>query len=193
MGLLDILRGQRRPKRADLDRLFALTTAATTLSAGLDYEPLPEAGICFKPVEAAAFTELRRELDQLLALSGTTTGTTVRQQDDEHGFHWIVLGDTSFEDLVTTAHLVNQTLEEQGFSEQLVCSLFGFRPASGGGRPVYFVYTYKRGTFYPFVPLEGRRRDNALELRLKAALERELPIEPDLARWYAVWDAPIGG
>ena len=192
MGLLDILRGQRRPKRADLDRLFALTTASTTLSAELGYEPLPEAGICFKPVEAAAFTELRRDLDQLLAISGKTTGTTVRQEDDEHGFHWVVLGDASFEDLVTTAHLVNLTIEEQGFSEQLLCSLFGFRPTSGEGRPVYFVYAYKRGTFYPFVPLEGRRRDNATELRLKAALERELPIEPDLTRWYPVWDAPVG-
>jgi hypothetical protein len=192
LGLLDILRGQRTPKRANLDRLFALTTAQTTLSVSLGYEPSRRAGVCFKPVEAAAFTELRRDLDQLLDLSGKTTGTTVRQEDDEYGFHWVVLEDDSFEDLVATTHLVNQTIEESGFSEQLLCSVFGFRPAAGDGGIVNFVYAYKRGTFYPFVPRGEKERDTATELRLKAALERELPIEPELERWYPVWGAPIG-
>jgi hypothetical protein len=31
VGLLDVLRGQRTPKRADLDRLFAIGNAALTL------------------------------------------------------------------------------------------------------------------------------------------------------------------
>ncbi|MDX6255798.1 MAG: hypothetical protein QOJ11_2132, partial [Frankiales bacterium] len=29
------------------------------------------------------------------------------------------------------------------------------------------VYLYKRGTFYPFAPLPGEKRDNALELQLR--------------------------
>jgi hypothetical protein len=193
MGLFDILRGERTPKKANLDRLFALTTAQTTLSVSLGYEPLPRAGVCFKPVEAPAFTELRRDLDQLLDLSGKSTGTAVHHEDDTFGFHWVVLDDASFDDLVATVHLVSQTIEEQGFSEQLLCSVFGFRPATGEGAMVNFVYAYKRGTFYPFVPQGEKARDNATELRLKAALERELPIEPELARWYPVWGAPIGG
>ena len=193
MGLFDILRGERTPKKANLDRLFALTTAEMTLTVSLGYEPLPQAGVCFKPVEAAAFTELRRDLDQLLELSGKSTGTAVRHVDDAFGFHWVVLDDDEFEDLVATVHLVSQTIEEQGFSEQLLCAVFGFRPKSGDGAVVYFVYGYKRGTFYPFVPQGEKARDNATELRLKAALEGELPIEPELARWYPVWGAPIGG
>ena len=192
MGLFDILRGQRDPKRADLDRLFALTTARTTLSVSLGYEPLPTAAVCFKPVEAAGFEELRRDLDELLAINERTAGTTTRHQDDEFGFHWLVIEDADFDDCVATTHLVSQTLAEGGFSEQLLCAVFGFRPA-GGGRDAFFVYAYKRGTFYPFVPADGaQRRDNAVELRLKATLGRELPIEPELERWYPVWGAPIG-
>lgn len=190
MGLFDILRGERAPKKANLDRLFALTTARTTLAVSLGYEPLHRAGVCFKPVEAPAFAELRRDLDQLLELSGKSTGTTVSHEDDSFGFHWVVLDDDSFEDLVSTVHLVSQTIEEQGFSEQLLCSVFGFSPTEGSG-VVHFVYGYKRGTFYPFVPQGENTRDNATELRLKAALERELPIEPELERWYPVWGAPI--
>jgi PspAB-like protein len=54
------------------------------------------------------------------------------------------------------------------------------------------VYLYKRGTFYPFAPMEGEKRDNALELRLRALLEGELPIEQDLTRWFPIWGVPGG-
>jgi hypothetical protein len=38
---------------------------------------------------------------------------------------------------------------------------------------------------------EKQQRDNARELELKAKLEKELPVEPDLSRWLALYDAPI--
>ena len=42
--------------------------------------------------------------------------------------------------------------------------------------PVYWIYGFKRGAFWPFIPTgEGQNRDNATELELKAKLERELP------------------
>ncbi len=41
---------------------------------------------------------------------------------------------------------------------------------------------------------EDQKRDNAEELRLKSELERELPIEHDLSRWFALFDASaVGG
>lgn len=57
---------------------------------------------------------------------------------------------------------------------------------------VGLVYLYKRGTFYPFAPLPGEadRRDNALELRVRAVLAEDLRIEPDLGRWFPLWGAP---
>src|SRR6266511_2668133 len=53
----------------------------------------------------------------------------------------------------------------------------------GGRRPVYWIYGFKRGAWWPFVPTgEDQNRDNAFELDLKAKLEKELPIEQDLTR-----------
>ncbi|MGW8882632.1 PspA-associated protein PspAB, partial [Streptomyces mirabilis] len=51
---------------------------------------------------------------------------------------------------------------------------------------------YKRGTFYPFAPLPGgmERRDNQLELQVRAVLGDDLRVEKDLARWFPVWGAP---
>ena len=38
---------------------------------------------------------------------------------------------------------------------------------------------------------EDKERDNAEELELKAKLDQELPIEPDLSRWFGIFDAPV--
>jgi hypothetical protein len=102
----------------------------------------------------------------------------------------VVLTDPEMEDLVTSAHLVNSTLEQYGFGPQLLCSVFAF--SASGGQRFHLVYLYKRGTFYPFAPLGGERRDNELELRVKAILEGDLPIEPELGRWFALWGLPLG-
>lgn len=81
-------------------------------------------------------------------------------------------------------------MEVNGFGPQLLCSLAGFQDSEG--RSLALVYLYKRGSFYPFAPLpgEGQRRDNPLELRVKAALTNDLRIEQDLNRWFPLWGAP---
>jgi hypothetical protein len=190
VGLLDVLRGQRTPRRAQLDALFGIGNAATTLEAGLGIVPTGRAGVCFRTIEAAQFSALVREIEDLLRVAAPESATTVTRHVDEHGFDWVVIEDPDVEDLATTTHMVSQSLEERLLSERLLCAVFGFRGEDG---PVQLVYAYKRGTFYPFVPREGRRRDNALELRLQAALAAELPLEPELERWYPVWDSPVSG
>jgi hypothetical protein len=57
---------------------------------------------------------------------------------------------------------------------------------------VFWIYGYKRGAFWPFVPTgHGQERDNAKELELKAKLDPELPIESDVSVWFGFYDAPI--
>lgn len=88
-------------------------------------------------------------------------------------------------------HAVTTTLQMQGFGPNILCDLVPFRAADG--RSVALVYLPKRGTFYPFAPLPGagQQRDNALELQVRGVISGELPIERDVSRWFAVWDAPV--
>ena len=65
-----------------------------------------------------------------------------------------------------------------------------FRFEGERGR-VYWIYGYKRGTFWPFVPTGEQQRDNAQELELKANLEGELPVEQDVSMWFGMFDAPL--
>ena len=189
MGLRDVLFGRKKLAKPARERLFALTTAAVTLDVELGLKTAGVGGICFKPLSAGEFTRVESDVEQLLDSVAAESGSKLQRRDDSFGYSWIVVRDTELEDQVTAVHAVAQGLEEQGFGEQLLAALFKF---DGGKHPVYFVYGYKRGAFWPFVPTgDGQERDNAEELELKAKLERELPIEQDLTRWFGVFDAPL--
>jgi hypothetical protein len=187
---LDALLGRSRPKQPKLDALFGATGAAITLEAAAGMGPTGQGAVCFKPASGQGFAAASEELQGLLELAVKEAGSTLRITDDRYGYRWVVLADPDMEDLVTAVHLVNSTLEQHGFGPQLLCSVFGFTEG-GSGRRVYLVYLYKRGTFYPFAPLGGERRDNELELRVKATLAGDLPIEPELTRWFALWGLPL--
>jgi hypothetical protein len=188
---LDALLGRSKPKQPKLDALFGVTGAAITLEAAAGMRPTGQAAVCFKPASGQGFAAATEELHGLLELAVKEAGSTLRITDDRYGYRWVVLADPEMEDLVTAVHLVNSTLEQHGFGPQLLCSVFGFEADGGSGKRVHLVYLYKRGTFYPFAPRDGERRDNELELRVKATLAGDLPIEPELSRWFALWGLPL--
>jgi hypothetical protein len=201
--------------KANLDALFALPAAAVTLQVAVGLVPTGRAGVCFKPPAGQPFQEMQDEVEQLLRTadqpvgssgaagddgSGSAAGAdiTVRHVGDSFGYRWIVVEGGAIDDLVTRVHMVHSSLEEAGWSTQLLCSVFGFRPGPGtegadtATKPVNLVYLAKRGTFYPFAPTGHEQRDTELELRIRSVLGSDLPVEPELDRWFPVWDLPIG-
>jgi hypothetical protein len=189
MGLRDVLLGKKKLAGPARERLFALTTAAVTLDTELGLRTAGVGAIVFKPLSAGEFVRAENDLQQLLDAVASESGSKLERREDSFGYTWIISRDPQLEDQVTTVHAVGQGLEEQGFGPQLLAAVFKFE---GGKRPVYWIYGYKRGAFWPFVPTgDDQNRDNAEELQLKAKLEPELPIEPDLTRWFGVFDAPL--
>jgi hypothetical protein len=190
LGLTDVLFGRKKLKGAKLDRLFALSTAQVTLESELGLKSSGVAAVCFKPLSAGEFTRAENEIDELLAVAARDSGSEVRRRSDAFGFQWLVVRDPDFEDLVTTVHLVSSELEARGFGSQLLAAEFAFQ--AKGAKRVYLIYGYKTGTFWPFIPSgKEQERDNADELRLKNELDGELPIEPQLERWFGLFGAPL--
>ena len=188
LGLRDALFGKKKLSEPKDDRLFALTTAAVTLQVELGLKCAGAAAITFKPQSSGEFRSAFDDVDKLLDAVAQQSGSTVERKSDDYGYDWIVVHDPQLEDLVGTAHTLASELTAQGFGEQLLAAIFKF---DGGANPVYWIYGFKRGSFWPFVPSGKDQRDNATELELKAKLEHELPIEPDLTRWLALFDAPL--
>jgi hypothetical protein len=188
VGLRDILSGRKKLPGPKDDRLFALTTAAVTLQVDLGLKSAGVGAITFKPQSSSEFRSAFDDVDKLLDAVAQQSGSTVERKSDEYGYDWIVVHDADLEDLVGTAHTLAAELTAQGFGEQLLAAIFRF---DGGEHPVYWIYGFKRGTFWPFVPKGEKERDNAEELELKAKLEKELPIEQDLSRWFGLFNAPL--
>jgi hypothetical protein len=189
VGLGDVLFGRKKLKGPARDRLFALTTAAVTLDVECALKPAGVGAIVFKPLSAGEFTQVESDVDQLLQGVAASAGSKLDHKQDTFGFEWVIVRDPDLEDQVTAVYAVAQEFNERGFGGQLLAAVFRF---DGGKEPVYWVYGFKTGTFWPFVPTgEKQERDNPRELELKAKLEKELPVEQDLTKWFALFDAPI--
>ena len=143
----------------------------------------------FKPLSAGEFAQAEKDIDELLQGVAQDGGSTLDRKTDSFGFQWVIVRDPDLEDQVAGVHAMASELEARGFGGQLLAAAFRF---DGEDRNVYWIYGFKTGTWWPFVPTgEKQERDNARELELKAKLEQELPIEPDLSKWLALFDAPI--
>lgn len=195
MGLRDVLTGRHTVKGPAPDRLFAITTAYITLQSEHGIEPAGAAAIVFQALATSEFEATLRDMEEVVTATGGDSGTTVSSEDDSYGYRWMVLrnpaGSPSVEDLAVGINAVSSSIETAGHGERLLCAVFAFADAQK--RRIYFIYNYKRGYWYPFAPLAGStdERSTERELQLKAQMAGELPIEPELERWFPLWGIPI--
>ena len=89
---------------------------------------------------------------------------------------------------MVSLNTVSTELQGGGYGDRLLAAVFAFEEE---GRPVYFIYNFKRGAYYPFVPKGNKERDSERELRLKAQMGGELPFEEDMSRWFPLWEIPL--
>jgi hypothetical protein len=191
VGFLDVLTGRRKLDKPAPDRLFAMSTAYVTMETGLGMSSRGAAAIVFQPLATADFDSIVRDMEEVVKATATDSGTTVTSSDDSYGFRWLILRGGDFDDLVVGINAVSSALEAGGYGERVLCAVFAFEDSRH--RPVYWIYNYKRGTFYPFAPAAGggENRDNERELILKAQIGKELPVEQELERWFPLWGIPI--
>ena len=190
MGFFDALFGGGKTLKGPApDRIFAMVTAQITLETGLGLKHRNKAGIVFQPLGTADFQQIVRDAEELLRGAAEDTGTTVETHDDEFGYRWVVLNDPDFDDLVQAVNVVSTELQGGGYGDRLLAAVFAFED---DGRPIYWIYNFKRGKYYPFVPAPGtQQRNNEREFQLKAQMQNELPIEEELERWFPLWEIPL--
>lgn len=188
MRWLDAVRGRTKRVTNNLDALFLIPSAAITLQTAGGFTPTGQGAVCYRSAAGAAFSQTQDEMTSLIA--DDPEAPEVEVSRDDFGFTWLVVkGDpANLADLCTDLHAVNTSLEAQGFDAGLLCSMVTFtRP---GGAAVGLVYLYKSGTFYAFAPTGPHQRDNLTEISVRDLLAAELPMEPDLQKWLALWNAP---
>ena len=192
MGFLDALLGGRGKtlKGPAPDRLFAMTTAQVTLETGLGPEA-PRGGRRSSSSRSAPPTSSRssRTPRSCCASSAEDTGSKIETADDEFGYRWLILRDPDFEDLVVSLNTVSTELQGGGYGDRLLAAVFAFEEE---GRPLYFIYNFKRGAYYPFVPARASRSATpSASCASRPSWAAELPFEEDMARWFPLWEIPL--
>ena len=179
MGFLDALLGKRKVKGPAPDRLFAISTAYVGLDAQQGIKTRGVAGIVFQPLATGDFRQIVEDMKEVLSGTGAEMGSSVETKDDEFGYRWMIVKDPDIEDLAVGVNAVNDAL-----------AVFAFEDADH--KPLYLIYNYKRGSWFPFVPATGdKQRNTERELQIRAATGAELPFEPELERWFPLWGIPI--
>lgn len=209
MGLLDVLTGRRKLAKPAEDRLFAISTAYVTFQTAHAILSRGSAAIVFQSLHTADFKTIVTDMEEVVRATAADSRIRVQTHEDSYGYSWLVLAqdasggagadgagcgagaepEADFDGLVVGINGVSGALEAGGYGERLLCAVFAF--ADDRGRPLYWIYNYKRGAFYPFVPTGDHQRDNERELVLRAQAGSELPVEPELQRWFPLWGIPL--
>jgi hypothetical protein len=192
MGLFDTIRAvlgtsaeAGATRDADPEDLFGMSTAYLTMDADLGYASVGAAALCFSGVDSTDFEETVGDVEAILGAGEEETGTTFDVREDSHGWEWVVLRDDDPEDLVTSIHFAADEFIQRGYGSRLLAAVFGF---DSGRDRAYWIYSFRRGAYYPFAPQHGKERASDVEFKLQSVLDGELDIEDDESYWY-----PTGG
>lgn len=182
----EVLFGEGGAVPSDPDDIFAVTTAYTTMGVE-GYESLDRAGLCFSHVDSLAFERVVDDVDELLRLSTETSDADYDVVEDNYGYWWVLLEDRVFDDLVSTIYVASDALIDAGYTDHLLCAGFSFERDA----EAYWIYNFKRGSWYPFVPDGDGERNRDVERHLEGIGARALELERDPSRRYPLWGIPF--
>ncbi len=189
MGLFDTILGRTKPVRANLDALFALPSAALTLQSAGGLVSSGHAGVCWKAPAGQAAADAQKEISELV-------GDGFRQTVDSFDYGWLLLDDPDLEELVTKIHMANSTLQDNGWGPQLLCSVFGFVPGPDAPATPSPSGSSTSSSAAPSTPSRRSTRPRSAATPSWSCASApwsgaDLPVEPDLARWFPMWDMPV--
>jgi hypothetical protein len=182
MGFLDLFKPGKLPP-PKIEALFKLPPASVAMGR-LNVEPTGRAGVCFRSIRTENFEQMKKGMVDILENSAFRARYEVSK--DEYGFTWVVMDSDSLSDAVANVYLASQLLIEGGYGDHILVAIFRF---DKDGEPVYWIYNYRRASFYPFMP-RGKERDVPLEYRLRLMTMKELPVD-SLDYWFPIWGIPF--
>ena len=185
--------------KAKPDKLAALVKALPVLEQEFKLRPVGKAGLCLRahsgdkkdktpPLTAM---DMEARADEVLKFGVVAANTSYKAVEDSYKFLWLILQSDDFANLVFVTSKVAASLREKGHADNLVVGMFPFLKDD---KDVFWVYSFGRDRFYPFVPGdEEPRRNNQLEVDMAEKLEKDkdFPLEQHLELWRALWGAPF--
>lgn len=179
------------------DTIFSLSSAYITLEIQLGLKNTGRAAVSMKVVDGMYFSDMKGDIQNFLDASKTDFGLSYRTVTDSYGYLWVIIEGKHMEDILAGVTAVGETVEEKGFSGELLVAIFEFSSNLDNSEDnninstQYLIYNYKRNNFYPFIPTSHKNRDTEQEMKILSAVGQEVKFEKDMAFWYPMWDLPL--
>jgi hypothetical protein len=177
---------------ADFDAINSLSSAYIELETKLNLKSTGRTAICIRRANTPQFNEMKQEIEKFLEASKVDFELTFRTVVDPYDYLWIIILSKTIEDNVAAITSIGNTIEEKGFSDRSLASVFEL---NNGTTNEYLIYNYKLDKFYPFVPIneQQKQRNHSEELKIMSVLadEKKLPFEKEMSKWYPIWNIPV--
>lgn len=181
----------------DSDIIFSLSSSHITLDTNIGLVTTGRCALVIKTNSGQYFREMQQEVKRFLdAMEREESSSVDLHHDtitDYHGYLWIVLYAKRIEDLLVGLTAVGDLIIERGFSNQILAAVFQFYNERDNNQSSFLVYDYKSNKFYPFIPLNHKRktRDTTAEVRIMETMVDEMPFEKDKELWRPLWNLPL--
>ena len=188
MRWLDAVTGRRRQAANDLDALFLVPSAAITLETAAGYAPTGVGSVCYRSAAGAAFDRTQDEITRLLDDDPEAPDVTVSPRR-------------------LRLHLAGRAGRPGRHGRPLHRPARGQHAARGAGlrvRPAVldgdrspataarsgWSTSTSRAPSTPSRPPARTSATTCTEIAVRDQLAAELPMERDMQRWLALWNAP---
>jgi hypothetical protein len=178
----------------DSDAIFSLSSAYITLETKLGLTSTGRCALSLKSVDGMHFTEMKADIQRFLNIGKSDVELSNRMVVDSYGYLWVILDGKGMGDILAGISAVGDTIQEKGFTNQLLVAIFEFNykeKPNNGDSIQYLVYNYKFNKFYPFVPFGQKTRNSENEMKIMATIADEVPFEKNMTLWYPLWDLPF--
>jgi hypothetical protein len=181
----------------DSDIIFSLSSSYITLDTNIGLVTTGRCALVIKTNSGQYFREMQQEVKRFLdAMEREESSAVDLHHDtitDYHGYLWVVLYAKRIEDLLVGLTAVGDLIIERGFSNQILAAVFQFYNERDNNQSSFLVYDYKSNKFYPFIPLNHKRkiRDTTEEVRIMETMVDEMPFEKDKELWRPLWNLPL--
>src|SRR5439155_576504 len=161
-----------KDKTEEMQARAAAIDELTSTGAREDFSAGDQTQLDRELAQISSASEVDDELAKIKAEGGSRAArkesvardsrSEIDRKTDSFGFEWVIVHDPQLEDQVAAVHTLASELEDHGFGGQLLAAAFRCDgSAFGPGHPVYWIYGFKTGTWWPFVPTgEKQERDN---------------------------------
>lgn len=189
MGFLGGLFGGQGPQKARKGRFLTAVDTIEALKSKADLRPTGKAGVVFNPSDKKFFEKLANELAVAFGANPAARGVRFDLIDDAYLSRWVVLEDRDLPRLAASVLLVDGLFSAKEFRRHLLAAVL---QVEFERRKAYWIYSYKRERFHPFIPTGEKTRDGKAEMRLGELMGREkVALEGTLEMWYALWGIPF--